>query len=71
MAYFAGIDQVEEFDWRTRDHDHPADLDTRLPRAGLVPEEIGTVVVGEAAELAVEVELPSNVVTRRVDQLPE
>jgi hypothetical protein len=58
VAYFAGISQVEEFEWKSRGHDHPADLDTRLQRAGLVPEEVETVVVGEAAELAVEVEVP-------------
>ena len=71
VAYFAGTSQVEEFEWKSRGHDHPADLDTRLQRAGLVPEEVETVMVGEAAKLAVEVELPPEVVIRRVDQLPE
>jgi predicted GNAT family acetyltransferase len=71
VAYFAGIAQVEEFEWKSRGHDHPADLDTRLQAAGLVPEEVETVMVGEAATLAVEVELPPEVVIRRVDQLPE
>jgi len=71
VAYFAGIAQVEEFEWKTRGHDHPADLDTRLRSTGLMPEEIETVMVGEAAKLAVEVELPPEVVIRRVDQLPE
>ncbi|MHB8296668.1 MAG: GNAT family N-acetyltransferase [Acidimicrobiales bacterium] len=71
VAYFTGISQVEEFEWKSRGHDHPADLDTRLQRAGLVPEEVETVMVGEAAKLAVEVELPRQVVIRRVDQLPE
>jgi len=71
VAYFAGISQVEEFEWKSRGHDHPADLDTRLQRAGLVPEEVETVMVGEAAELAVEVEVPPEVVIRRVDRLSE
>lgn len=71
VAYFAGIGQVEEFEWKSRGHDDPADLDTRLQAAGLVPEEVETVMVGEAAKLAVEVELPPEVVIRRVDQLPE
>lgn len=71
VDYFAGISQVEEFEWKSRGHDQPADLDTRLQRAGLVPDEIETVMVGEAAKLAVEVDLPAEVVIRRVDQLPE
>jgi len=71
VAYFAGIGQVEEFEWKSRGHDHPADIDTRLRAAGLVPEEVETVMVGDAATLAVDVELPPEVVIRRVDQLPE
>ena len=71
VAYFAGMGHLEEFEWKSRGHDHPSDLDTRLQRAGLVPEEVETVMVGEAARLAVEVELPPEVVIRRVDQLPE
>ena len=71
VAYFVRIGQVEEFEWKSRGHDHPADLDTRLQRAGLVPEEVETVMVGEAVKLAVGVDLPPEVVIRRVDQLPE
>lgn len=71
VGYYAGLGHVEEFEWKTRGHDHPLDLDTRLQRAGLVAEEVETVMVGEAATLAVEVELPPEVGIRRVDQLPE
>ena len=71
VAFFAGMPEVDEFEWKTRGHDRPPDLDARLRRAGLVPEEVETVMVGEAATLAVEVELPPEVVIRRVDQLPE
>ena len=71
VAYFAGCGQVNEFEWKTRGHDHPADLDARLQSADLVPEAVEMVMVGEAAKLAVDVELPPGVVVRRVDQLPE
>jgi len=71
VAYFAGIAQVEEFEWKSRGHDHPADLDTRLQAAGLVPEEVETVMVGEAATLAVEVELPPEVVIRPAGSVPQ
>jgi hypothetical protein len=71
VAFFAGIPQVEEFEWKTRGHDRPADLGVRLEAQGLEPEEIETVMVGEAAGLAVDVDLPPGVVVRRVDDLPE
>jgi hypothetical protein len=71
VAYYAGIAHVEEFEWKSRGHDHPADLDARLQRAGFMREEVETVMIGEAAKLAGQVELPPEVVVRRVDQLPE
>lgn len=71
VAHYVGLDQVEEFEWKTRGHDQPADLGSRLRRAGLVAEEVETVMVGEAARLTVEVDLSPEVVIRRVDQLPE
>jgi hypothetical protein len=71
VAFFAGIPQIEEFEWKTRGHDWPPDLGARLEAQGLEPEEIETVMVGEARALAVEVDLPSGVVVRRVDDLPE
>jgi GNAT superfamily N-acetyltransferase len=71
VAYFAAIPQVKEFEWKTRGHDWPPDLDQRLRAHGLEPEEAETVMVGEAAHLAVDVELPEGVTVRRVDQLPD
>jgi GNAT superfamily N-acetyltransferase len=71
VAYFAAIPQVKEFEWKTRGHDWPPDLDQRLRAHGLAPEEAETVMVGEAAHLAVDVELPEGVTVRRVDQLPD
>jgi hypothetical protein len=68
VAYFAAIPQVKEFEWKTRGHDWPPDLDARLRAHGLEPEDLETVMVGEATHLAVDVELPPGVVVRRVDQ---
>ena len=62
---------MEEFEWKTRGHDWPPDLGERLEAHGLVPEELETVMVGEASALAVDVELPDGLTVRRVDQLPE
>jgi hypothetical protein len=71
IAFFAAIPQVEEFEWKTRGHDHPADLGERLEAAGFVPDEIETVMVGDAAGLAQDIDLPDAVTVRRVDQLPD
>jgi hypothetical protein len=71
VAYFAGNDDIERFEWKTRGHDWPPDLDQRLRAQGLEPEEVETVMVGEASLLAVEVALPEGVIVRRVDQLPD
>lgn len=71
VEYFSSHPQVEEFEWKTRGHDWPPDLDERLRAHGLEPDEVETVMVGEASHLAVDVELPEGVSVRRVDQLPE
>jgi GNAT superfamily N-acetyltransferase len=68
VEYFAGFPQVEEFEWKTRGHDWPPDLDGLLRAHGLEPDEVETVMVGEATHLAVEIELPDGVTIRRVDQ---
>ncbi len=71
VEYFSSFPQVKEFEWKTRGHDWPPDLDQRLRAHGLEPEEVETVMVGEATHLAVDVELPAGVTVRRVDQLPD
>lgn len=71
VAFFAGHPEVEEFEWKTRGHDWPPELDRLLRSHGLEPDEVETVMVGEAAHLAVDVELPEGVTVRRVDQLPD
>jgi N-acetylglutamate synthase-like GNAT family acetyltransferase len=71
VAYFEGLPEVETFEWKTRGHDWPADLDQRLRAYGLTPDEVETVMVGEATHLAVDVALPDGVVIRRVDRLPD
>jgi GNAT superfamily N-acetyltransferase len=71
VAFFSGRKDIERFEWKTRGHDWPADLDARLRAHGLEPEEAETVMVGEASHLAADVELPAGVTVRRVDQLPD
>jgi ribosomal protein S18 acetylase RimI-like enzyme len=71
IAHFEADPEIEEFEWKTRGHDWPPDLDERLRAHGLEAEEVETVMVGEAAHLAVDVPLPDGVTVRRVDQLPD
>lgn len=70
VAHFRDDTDVASFEWKTRGHDLPADLGERLEAHGLVPEPRETVMVGEAALLAVDVEVPPGVVVRRIEPGP-
>lgn len=70
-ARWAADPGVTEWEWKTRGHDAPADLADRLRAAGLRPEELETIMIGEAAALAVPVDLPEGVEVRRADVGPE
>jgi GNAT superfamily N-acetyltransferase len=66
-AYFAA--RGEALEWKTREHDHPADLTDRLRAAGFVPEERETVLIGRAEEMAVrQPAVPEGVVVRQVTE---
>lgn len=67
VASYAQNRSVTSFEWKTRGHDSPADLSERLVAHGLTAEERETVMVGEAALLAVTVPLPLGVRLRRID----
>jgi len=60
--YFAARGMAVE--WKTRGHDHAADLPERLLRAGFEPEAVETVVVAEATRVATDPALPPGVVVR-------
>ncbi|CAM3654269.1 GNAT family N-acetyltransferase [Nocardioides zeicaulis] len=71
VAHYRDETAVESFEWKTRGHDLPADLGQRLEAHGLVPEPRETVMVGEAALLALDVPLDPGVVVRRIDPGPD
>ncbi|MHB1431226.1 MAG: GNAT family N-acetyltransferase [Streptosporangiaceae bacterium] len=48
VALFAG--RNEPFEWKLYSYDRPADLGDRLRRAGLVPEEPESLMIGEVAQ---------------------
>src|SRR3954447_2497030 len=71
LAHFPALPQVKEFEWKTRGHDWPPDLDRLLRAHGFEPDEVETVMVGEAEKLAVDDELPDGPTVRRVGDVPE
>lgn len=58
-----GITRVE---WKTRGHDHAPGLHDALVGNGFVPGETESIMIGEAAPLAVDVALPKGIHLRRV-----
>lgn len=65
VAHFRDDTDLPQFEWKTRGHDLPADLGDHLVAHGLVPDEVETVMIGEASALAVDVETPEGVTVRR------
>ena len=59
----SGITRVE---WKTREHDHAPGLHDALVRNGFVPGEPESIMIGEAALLAVDAPLPNGIQLRRV-----
>jgi GNAT superfamily N-acetyltransferase len=62
--YFAA--RSEAVGWRTRAHDEPADLPSRLQAAGFVRGEQSTVLIGLTAEIADSPVVPEGVALRTV-----
>lgn len=71
IEHYALDESVATFEWKTRGHDAPPNLPERLVAQGLQPEERETVMLGEAASLAVDVPLPPGVRVRRIDDQPD
>jgi hypothetical protein len=74
IAHFRDDTDVASFEWKSRGHDRPADLGDRLLAHGFVAEPRETVMIGEAARLAVDVPLAETpegpVVVRRLEPGP-
>jgi GNAT superfamily N-acetyltransferase len=59
----------EPFEWKLHGHDRPADLPQRLRAAGLVPEDMETVLIAPVSALATDATVPDGVVVREVSDL--
>jgi GNAT superfamily N-acetyltransferase len=65
LAHFRDGTDVGSVEWKTRGHDAPDDLGARLTAHGFLAQDMETVMVGPAEDLAVEVAIPSEVAIRR------
>jgi hypothetical protein len=66
LAHFAADPTITRIEWKTRGHDRAPGLLAALVENGFEPEEQESIMIGEAAALAVDVELPPGVTLRRV-----
>ena len=65
-AHFVADPAIVEVEWKSRGHDRAPGLHDALVESGFIPEEPESIMVGEAAGLAVDVALPEGVTLRRV-----
>jgi GNAT superfamily N-acetyltransferase len=66
LAHFEALPHIATVEWKTRGHDHAPGLHDALVEHGFVPDDPESIMIGDAALLAVDVELPEGVAVRRV-----
>jgi hypothetical protein len=66
LAHYRQDAAITRVEWKTRGHDRAPGLHDALVRHGFVPGETESIMVGEAALLAVDRPLPAGVELRRV-----
>jgi len=71
IQHYAADPELDTFEWKTRGHDEPAELTQWLEDLGFVPEEVETVMLGEATTLVDAPPPPDGVVIRRIDDHPD
>ena len=65
VEHFRDRSEITSVEWKTRGHDRAPGLSEALFERGFVPEETESVMIGEAALLAQDVEIPPEVDLRR------
>jgi ribosomal protein S18 acetylase RimI-like enzyme len=68
IAHFRADGGITQVEWKTRGHDHAPGLHEALLEHGFAPEDPESIMIGEAAALAVDVPLPDGVTVRRVTE---
>ena len=71
LAHFQADPEITKVEWKTRGHDHAPGLHEALLEHGFTPDEPESIMVGDAAALAVDVTLPDGVSLRRVTAEPD
>ena len=66
LAHYEADPEIVKVEWKTRGHDHAPGLHEALLDHGFVAEEPESVMIGQAAALAVDVPLPDGVTLRQV-----
>ena len=66
LRHFRSDPEITRVEWKTRGHDHAPGLHAALVDSGFIPDEPESIMIGEAAALAVDVDLPEGVVLRPV-----
>ncbi|MFD2026099.1 GNAT family N-acetyltransferase [Promicromonospora aerolata] len=68
IALFRADGGITSVEWKSRGHDHAPGLHEALLAHGFVPEDPESIMIGEAAALAVDVPLPDGVTLRRITE---
>lgn len=68
LAHYRRDPAVSRVEWKTRGHDHAPGLHEALVGNGFEPDEPEAIMIGAAAALAVDVQLPAGVHLRRVTE---
>ena len=71
LAHYREDPGITRVEWKTRAHDRAPALQDALVRNGFVPGEPESIMIGEAAFLAVGVPLPKGIHLRRVTSEPD
>jgi hypothetical protein len=71
LAHYREVPGISRVEWKTRGHDRAPGLHDALVRNGFVPGEPESIMIGEAALLAVDVPLPAGIRLRRVTSEPD
>ena len=71
LAHYREDPGITGIEWKTRAHDRAPALHDALVRNGFVPGEPESIMIGEAALLAVDVPLPKGIHLRRVTSEPD
>jgi GNAT superfamily N-acetyltransferase len=70
-AHYEERPAITEVEWKTRGHDTAPGLPDLLRHHGFEPEDVESVMLGEAEAMAVDVPLPPGVVLRRITAEPD